>query len=125
VSALWAVHEHGKIGGTYNIGGNNESTNLDLVHAICKILAEETGCEQQDLLDLITFVKDRPGHDLRYAIDATKLKNECGWTPAETVESGLRKTVTWYVQNQAWCESVTTGEYLQWIEQNYGKRDAS
>lgn len=125
VSALWAVHERGKLGETYNIGGNNECTNLDLVHMLCRIIAELSNANEGELRDLITFVKDRPGHDMRYAIDATKLKAECDWSPAETIESGLRKTVQWYLDNQAWSASVTSGEYKEWINKNYGKRGES
>ncbi len=121
-AAIWAVHEKGAMGGTYNIGGNNELTNIDLVRMLCHILSEVTNCSAADYLDLITYVKDRPGHDMRYAIDASKLKEECGWSPAETVESGMRKTVQWYVDNQAWVESITSGQYQQWIEKNYASR---
>jgi len=121
-SAIWAVHERGKLGETYNIGGNNELTNIALVKTLCTILAEVTGKPESDYTGLITYVKDRPGHDMRYAIDATKLKTDCGWSPAETVHSGLRKTVEWYVQNQAWVESITSGQYQSWIETNYSQR---
>lgn len=124
-TALWAVHEKGRMGGTYNIGGNNEAKNIDLVKLLCKIIAEETNCPEQDLLGLITYVQDRPGHDLRYAIDSTKVREECGWVPQESIETGLRKTVKWYIENQAWVESITSGDYKKWIEQNYGDRSAS
>ncbi len=121
-TAIWAAHERGEAGGTYNIGGNNEMTNIDLVKTLCRILAEVTNCREGELLDLITYVKDRPGHDMRYAIDASKIKRDCSWSPAETVESGLRKTVQWYVDNQQWVESITSGQYQQWIEKNYASR---
>jgi dTDP-glucose 4,6-dehydratase len=121
-SAIWAVIERGKDGETYNVGGNNESTNIALVKTLLKLIAEQTGAPEKELLELITFVKDRPGHDLRYAIDATKIRNECGWRPAETVETGLAKTVAWYLANQAWIESVTSGEYKRWVETNYAER---
>jgi len=120
--AIWTVLENGKPGETYNIGGNSERTNLDIVHAICKIVAEELGRAPEDLTRLITFVKDRPGHDFRYAIDASKIRDELGWVPKESFESGLRKTVRWYLQNTDWVEQVKSGEYRHWIEQNYTKR---
>lgn len=123
-TALWAVHEKGRIGSTYNIGGNHEATNIDLVKLLCKLIAEETNCPEQDLLRLIAHVQDRPGHDLRYAIDATKIREECEWEPEESIETGLRKTVKWYIDHQAWVESITSGDYKEWIDQNYGDRSA-
>ncbi len=96
----------------YNIGGSNERTNLEVVHALCALLDElapDSG--HRPHASLITFVTDRPGHDRRYAIDATKLQREIGWTPRESFESGLRKTVAWYLANQGWCERVTSGAY--------------
>lgn len=118
-AAIWAVIERGGIGQTYNVGGNCEVRNIDLVHKLCGILAEETGTPVKELLDLITFVKDRPGHDLRYAIDATKIRRECGWSPSETIDSGLRKTVRWYLENPEWIQAVTSGAYRTWLERNY------
>jgi dTDP-glucose 4,6-dehydratase len=120
--AIWAIIERGKLGETYNIGGNSERRNLDVVHRLCRLIAEETGGTEQEFLDLITFVGDRPGHDYRYAIDATKLRDECGWTPKETFDSGLRKTVRWYLDNSAWVNQVKSGDYRKWIDQNYGER---
>lgn len=113
--ALVSVLEKGGIGETYNIGGHNEKKNIDVVHAICDLLEElsseykleNVGCYR----DLITFVADRPGHDLRYAIDASKIERDLGWTPAETFESGMRKTVQWYLENQVWWEGVLDGSY--------------
>lgn len=122
--AIWTVIERGKLGQTYNIGGNNEVRNIDVVKAICGLVAEATGRPEKQVLDLITFVTDRPGHDMRYAIDATKIKNECGWQPAESFETGLRKTVEWYLNNDAWIEQVRSGDYLKWMEENYGDRTA-
>jgi len=120
--ALWTVAERGKQGETYNIGGNNEWKNIDIVHKICETLAAEVGKVPQDFEKLITFVQDRPGHDLRYAIDASKIKRELGWEPKETFESGLRKTIRWYLGNQRWVESVKSGDYKNWLDANYGKR---
>lgn len=120
--ALWEVIQKGKTGETYNIGGNSEWKNLDVVNQICSILGEETGKEAAVYQELITFVKDRPGHDKRYAIDASKIKRELGWQPRETFSSGLKKTVKWYLNNRNWVESVQTGNYLKWMELNYGDR---
>jgi len=120
--AIWKVVHDGGVGETYNVGGNNEVKNIDVVHSLCRILAEETGKAEADLLGLITYVKDRPGHDLRYAIDATKISNDLGWSPRETFATGMRKTVRWYLDNATWVQQVRTGEYRSWIEQNYDRR---
>ena len=120
--AIWQVIRHGKVGETYNVGGNSERSNIDVVRDVCRIVAEETKCERAELEGLITFVPDRPGHDLRYAIDASKLKRECGWEPRETFDSGLRRTVRWYLENPAWVEQVRSGEYRRWMESNYENR---
>ncbi len=120
--AIWTVIEKGKLGETYNIGGRNEKKNIDVVHAICQLVSEEKAVPLQSLLGLIKYVEDRPGHDLRYAIDPTKITRECGFTPRENFESGLRKTVRWYVQNEDWVTQVRSGAYRDWIATNYDKR---
>jgi dTDP-glucose 4,6-dehydratase len=93
-----------------------------VVKTLCHLVAEETGAPEAELLALIRHVPDRPGHDLRYAIDSTRIEAELGWKPRESFESGLRKTVRWYLGNRAWIDSVRTGEYRRWIEENYGSR---
>ena len=120
--AIWTVINKGRLGRTYNIRGNNVWRYIDLLHKICEVLAEETGTEPGEYKQLITFVKDRPGHDLRYAIDSTKLKRELGWQPQETFESGIRKTIRWYLENQSWVESVKSGDYRNWLAKNYDQR---
>ncbi|MDX2144510.1 MAG: dTDP-glucose 4,6-dehydratase [Rhodospirillaceae bacterium] len=119
-SAIRAVLERGRLGEVYNIGGNNERANLDTVKTLCAILdAERPRAGGAKYADLMTFVKDRPGHDRRYAIDATKILREVGWRPAETPDSGFRKTVRWYLDNEAWTRNVTTGAYRDWVEKQY------
>ena len=120
--AIWHVIQHGTMGDTYNIGGNSERTNIEVVHDVCRIVAEETDCAQTELEALITFVADRPGHDLRYAIDSSKLRREGGWEPRETFDSGLRRTVRWYLDNASWVAQVRSGAYRKWMEENYGNR---
>ncbi len=122
--ALRLVLEKGRLGETYNIGGWNEKTNLEVVQAICTIL-DELHPGQAPHAQLITFVQDRPGHDKRYAIDAGKIERELGWKPQETFASGLRKTVEWYLAHGDWVRGVTSGEYQQWMQQNYGNRSAA
>jgi dTDP-glucose 4,6-dehydratase len=110
--ALLLVLQKGKVGESYNIGGNNEKTNLDLVKVLCKDLDEVAPREDgKSHADAITFVTDRPGHDQRYAIDSSKIQNELGWQPKETIESGLRKTIVWYLHNKRWVERIMSGAY--------------
>ena len=121
-SAIRRVLEAGKLGETYNIGGWNEKTNLEVVHTLCDILDKKAPKAQGSYRDQITFVQDRPGHDQRYAIDATKIEQEFGWKPAETFETGIQKTVDWYLANQEWVQHVTSGEYKNWVSKNYADR---
>ena len=120
--AIWAVIERGRTGETYNVGGNSEMRNIDVVDAICRLVSEEAGADLAELLALKKYVTDRPGHDLRYAIDASKLRREVGWEPTETFATGLRKTVRWYLDNTEWVESVRSGDYRKWIQANYESR---
>jgi dTDP-glucose 4,6-dehydratase len=119
-SAIRRVLEAGRVGETYNIGGCNEKTNIDVVRTLCAILDQESPrADGQSYAAQITFVKDRPGHDRRYAIDASKIERELGWRPAETFDTGIRKTVRWYLDHQAWVLNVTSGSYRNWIERQY------
>jgi dTDP-glucose 4,6-dehydratase len=119
-SAIRRVLEAGTLGETYNVGGWNEKANIDVVRTLCAILDELRPREDgQPYASQMTFVKDRPGHDRRYAIDATKLERELGWRPAETFDTGIRKTVQWYLANQQWVGNVTSGAYREWLERQY------
>ena len=120
--AIWTVIEKGAVGRTYNIGGNNEKQNIEVVDTLCQIVADETGAPVDELLGLKEFVTDRPGHDMRYAIDATRIREECGWEPKETFDTGIRKTVQWYLSNQDWVNDVRSGDYRKWMELNYRDR---
>jgi dTDP-glucose 4,6-dehydratase len=119
-SAIREVLKQGHIGETYNIGGWNEKTNLEVVETLCAILDElKPKLDGKSYSDQITFVKDRPGHDRRYAIDASKLERDLGWTPQETFETGLRKTVIWYLEHETWVSHVVSGEYQYWVQKQY------
>ena len=120
--ALYKVLTEGKVNETYNIGGINEKQNIEVVYMLCELLEELTPEKPAGIkhyVDLITFVKDRPGHDMRYAKDASKIERELGWSPQETFESGLRKTVQWYLHNGDWVSHVSSGEYRDWIKNQY------
>ena len=121
-AAIRRVLEAGKVGETYNIGGWNEKTNLEVVYTLCDILDKKKPKPQGSYREQITFVQDRPGHDQRYAIDATKIERELGWRPSETFDTGIQKTVEWYLVNQEWVAHVTSGEYKNWVSRNYAER---
>jgi dTDP-glucose 4,6-dehydratase len=124
--AIRTVLEHGNIGETYNVGGNNQRANLDVVHTLCSLLDELVpNSPHKPHAQLITYVKDRPGHDRRYAIDARKIQRALNWFPEESFETGLRKTVEWYLANTAWVEAITSGAYQQWVTQNYSTRETA
>ena len=118
--AIRVVLERGRLGETYNIGGNNEKTNISVVETICRILDQlRPRADQRSYLEQITFVKDRPGHDRRYAINASKIADELGWKPKETFETGIQKTVQWYLDHQDWVEGVVSGSYRDWVVKQY------
>ena len=120
---IMAALDKGRVGETYNIGGNNEMTNLEVVKAICAILDElHPDSPVTPHETLITYVKDRPGHDARYAINAEKIHSELGWQPQESFETGIRKTVAWYLEHQGWVENIISGEYRNWLQTNYVAR---
>lgn len=120
--AIDVIYHTAKTGTTYNIGGHNEWTNIDLIHLLCKIMDKKLSRFEGESAKLITFVKDRAGHDLRYAIDSTKLQKELGWVPSLQFEEGLEKTVDWYLANEEWLNNVTSGDYKKYYEQQYTKR---
>ncbi len=118
-SAIRCVLQKGRLGETYNVGGWNEKTNLEIVQTVCALLNELAPSAEGDYARLIQYVKDRPGHDRRYAIDARKIERELGWRPAETFETGIRKTVDWYLKHPQWVANVQNGSYRQWVAQQY------
>jgi dTDP-glucose 4,6-dehydratase len=120
-AAIREVLKRGRLGETYNIGGWNEKTNLDVIHTVCAILDEQQpSADGKPYTSLISYVKDRPGHDRRYAIDARKIERELGWKPKETFETGIRQTVRWYLDNTEWILDVTSGAYRDWVNKQYG-----
>jgi dTDP-glucose 4,6-dehydratase len=121
-AAIRRVLDAGRVGEVYNVGGWNEMANLDVVHTLCDILDELDPKPAGTYREQITYVQDRPGHDRRYAIDARKIARELGWKPADTFSSGIKKTVQWYLDNDAWVRDVQSGEYLKWLEKNYTQR---
>ena len=120
--ALWVILQRGESGRTYNVGGETERTNLELLHQLIDLYAELSERDARELRALITFVKDRPGHDQRYAIDCTRLKSELGWRQRHSLAAGLRSTVEWYLGNQLWVDRIKSGAYREWVQQNYGTR---
>ena len=120
--AIDTIFHKGKPGEKYNIGGFNEWKNIDIVHLLCSVMDKKLGRPAGQSAGLISYVKDRPGHDLRYAIDATKLNKELGWQPSLQFEEGLEKTVDWYLQNQDWVRHVTSGDYQKYYDRQYVKR---
>ncbi len=120
--AIDVIYHTGKQGDTYNIGGHNEWTNIDLIHVLCAIMDKKLGRKSGESANLITYVKDRAGHDLRYAIDSTKIQKELGWVPSLQFEEGLKKTVDWYLDNQAWMDNVTSGQYQSYYQKQYNER---
>lgn len=119
---VWQIINAGKTGTTYNIGGGNEQRNIDVIKNLCAVYADLQGIDKQQIEALISYVKDRPGHDRRYAIDSRRIRRELGWEHSATFTEGLKATVRWYLQNKDWVETVRTGEYRRWLEQNYEKR---
>jgi len=117
--AIDLVFHHGKRGETYNVGGFNEWKNIDLTLLLCRLMDKKLIRKDGTSEKLITFVKDRPGHDLRYAIDATKINQELGWKPSVTFEEGLERTIDWYFENQEWLDHVTSGDYLEYYKKQY------
>lgn len=123
--AIEVIFNSNRIGETYNIGGHNEWKNIDLIKVMCKVMDRKLGRAEGDSEKLITYVQDRAGHDMRYAIDSTKLQNDLGWKPSLQFEEGIEKTIDWYLANEKWLENVTSGEYLKYYETQYGQRSSA
>jgi len=123
--AIEVIFNSNRIGETYNIGGHNEWKNIDLIKVMCKVMDRKLGRAEGDSEKLITYVQDRAGHDLRYAIDSTKLQNDLGWKPSLQFEEGIEKTIDWYLANEKWLQNVTSGEYLKYYETQYGQRSSA
>jgi dTDP-glucose 4,6-dehydratase len=121
-SAVWTIMQRGLTGEAYNIGGENEWENITLLQSLIEIVSKQANRDSEQVRSTITYVKDRPGHDRRYAIDCSKLKRELGWQQGVNFEEGLERTVAWYLANTAWVEGIRSGEYREWVERNYGKR---
>ena len=121
-SAVWTIMQKGKTGGKYNIGGENEWENIKLLNVLIGIVAARAKLDPAKIRSTITYVKDRPGHDRRYAIDCSKIKKELGWKQTVNFEEGLARTVDWYLANSQWTESIRSGGYKKWMEKNYGER---
>jgi dTDP-glucose 4,6-dehydratase len=121
-NAVWAIMRGGAAGEKYNIGGENEWENIRLLYTLIAIVSRKTGLDEDKVRGLIVCVKDRPGHDRRYAIDCFRIRRELGWTPRVSFEEGLERTVDWYLENAAWTDSVRSGEYQNWVQRNYEDR---
>jgi dTDP-glucose 4,6-dehydratase len=121
-SAVWTIMQRGVTGEKYNIGGENEWENITLLQSLIDIVSKKANLDPAKVRSTITYVKDRPGHDRRYAIDCSKLKRELGWKQSVSFEEGLGKTVDWYLANRSWIDGIRSGEYQNWVERNYGKR---
>lgn len=120
--ALWMLLEKGKKGETYNVGGESEWRNVDVVNEIVRIIADLQGENVDSLQKLISYVKDRPGHDFRYAIDCSKIKEQIGWTPEHQFQDALKKTIVWYMENMDWVDGIKNGSYRNWVDLNYVNR---
>jgi dTDP-glucose 4,6-dehydratase len=121
--AVWTIMQKGRSGEQYNIGGENEWENIKLLHTLISLVSKQSDMDIEKVRKTITFVKDRPGHDRRYAIDCSKIKKELGWKQEASFEAGLEKTIAWYLAHTQWVDGILSGEYKNWIAANYGKRE--